>query len=113
MLDLTDWERKKYQTMGGRPVRILCIDAPGENPIVGYLLYDDGDSMACSWMSDGTFTKRELENRLNLCNAKTKRDGWVNIYPDNLTSRIYTAREDADRCAGSDRTACIHIEWEE
>ncbi len=113
MLDLTDWQNKKYQTRDGRPVRILCIDAPGEEPIVGYLVYADETSMACSWNLDGTFSRSASKSRLDLCNAKTKREGWVNIYPDNMTSSIRSTRDEADDAAGTDRIACIHIEWEE
>lgn len=33
---------KRYQTRGGQPVRILCVDAPGDYPVIGYI--DDGRS---------------------------------------------------------------------
>lgn len=43
---------------------------------------------------------------------KTKREGWINIYP-NTNAFHYETKEDADRLSASDRIACCRIEWEE
>ena len=52
---------------------------------------------------------------------KVKKEGWINLYPANGASQgapicggcVHATKEKADRDASLDRTACIHIEWEE
>lgn len=106
MLDLTDWQNKKYQTRDGRPVRILCIDAQGEQPIVG--LIPEFEAVQ-QWSLDGSFLKSRKESSLDLINAKTKREGWVNVYKEEL----FDSKESADCAAYEKRIACVKIEWEE
>lgn len=38
---------------------------------------------------------------------------WVNIEPSWSPGRLYESRELADEYAGSKRTACIEVQWEE
>lgn len=110
MLDLTDWQNKKFQTRSGDPVRILCIDAGGTYPIVGI---SEGD--VYRWCDSGTYDIDDQSTKdIDLINAKTKREGWLNICQGNSVSCfIRDSREEADKVAGSDRVACIHIEWDE
>lgn len=114
MLDLTDWQNKKFQTRNGDPVRILCIDAECDQPIIGLVKnsYEEPEQ----WSLDGTYNPRLYYECgvMDLINAKTKREGWLNIYQGpSVSGFINGSREEADKVARSDRVACIHIEWEE
>lgn len=46
---------------------------------------------------------------------KTKKEGWVNIYPNSCVRQytIYKTKEDADKHTYTDRVACVKIEWVE
>jgi hypothetical protein len=44
---------------------------------------------------------------------KTKKAGWVNIYPGNATSIVWSSRELADNNKEKSRIGCCPIEWEE
>ena len=113
MLDLTDWQNKKYQTRDGRQVRILCIDAKDEQPVIGLITTKYGEEPE-QWSIDGTYNPELYEDgSMDLINAKTKHEGWVNIYPDSATSGfLYKTKEEADGARSPNRIACIHIEWE-
>lgn len=117
MLDLTDWQSKKFQTRGGNPdVRLLCVDGPGEYPIVGFV-----DKDLIRWSIAGIYSIRGEETHYDLINAKTKREGWVNIYKDRtciVVKTIYDTKQKAESVAANiamkgDVVACIRIEWEE
>lgn len=45
--------------------------------------------------------------------AKTKRQGWVNIYRDCITVGPAQTKELADASAQPDRVACVMVEWDE
>ena len=52
----------------------------------------------------------------DLINAKTKKEGWVNIYPKDtciVTQSIHSDEARAKTMGCGDRIACVHIEWEE
>ncbi len=42
---------KKYKTRDGRDVRILCVDGPGESPVVGFAA-----GLLTRWMKCGAFS---------------------------------------------------------
>jgi hypothetical protein len=117
MLDLTDWQNKKYQTKSGKPVRILCVDAKDQQQVVGLVTTEYVEEPE-QWSIDGTYNPGNIyeSSSMDLINAKTKREGWVNIGPYGPYESIcwiYNTKEEADDAAGSERVACIHIEWEE
>jgi hypothetical protein len=116
MLDLTDWQNKKYQTRDGIPVRILCIDAKSPYPIVGLVEFfgrPDNESVE-TWTSAGKLINQlEEQYGRDLINAKTKREGWVNINERMRCGGIYATQELANDCATPLRVACLPIEWEE
>jgi hypothetical protein len=112
-LDLTDWKSKKYQTRDGRSVRILCIYSPTKQPIVGIITHEDGSHSVETWRLDGCYLYSEKEAGTDLINAKTKREGWLNINDLGRCGGIYATPEIANDCATPYRVACIHIEWEE
>lgn len=117
MLDLTDWQNKKYTTRNGKPVRILCIDMKHEHyQIVGLVSHDGKSEEIETWTIDGRyrFVRSEGESLSDLINAKTKREGWVNVYPDYQLGSVRNSKEDADRdYLAHSRIACARIEWEE
>lgn len=39
--------------------------------------------------------------------------GWVNVYPEGVTSRIHLSKFAADKGKIADRIACIHVEFKE
>lgn len=109
MLDLTYWQSKKFQTRGGNPdVRLLCVDGPGEYPIVGFVSED-----VIRWSISGIYSVNGHETHHDLINAKTKREGWVNMYPSGSLSYIYSTESAANAGHRDGRIACCRIEWEE
>ena len=121
MLDLTDWQNKKYTTRDGRPVRILCVDAKGEQPIVGLILQGGYENMT-RWCIDGRYALNhtpylDFDTHMDLFNAKTKREGWVNLSFDceyeAYAGVVYDTELDAKAHASSKNIATIRIEWEE
>jgi len=117
MLDMTDWQNKKYQTRDGHSVRILCVDARQEYSIVG-LVEEGGRDVIEAWRSNGSYMNSTLASR-DLINAKIKKEGWINIYRGGLLEPVVqNTKEDADRTDSMNRVACIRvacirIEWEE
>lgn len=113
MLDLTDWQNKKYTTRDGMPVRVLCIDAPGALPICGLL-----GEFIIRWGINGGYDIHHpvRPHEADLINAKTKKEGWVNVYSGrSMETKYFLAetKKEADSIAASDRVACVKIEWEE
>ena len=44
---------------------------------------------------------------------RVKKEGWVNVYPEGMTSMsIYKTMAVANEWASKSRIACIRIEWE-
>lgn len=69
---------KKYQTRDGRAVRILCVDGPGEQPVVGIV-----ETMVGTWNLNGVYFlhpmnegDRHLMERFDLFPVPTKHRGW-------------------------------------
>lgn len=53
----------KYKTVRGDNVRILCVDAGGDYPVVGLIEGEDG---AECWTHDGFFTAERQDSGYNL-----------------------------------------------
>ena len=43
----------KYRTRGGRLAVVLCTDAPGDWPLIGYVVGEHGQAHPRGWKSDG------------------------------------------------------------
>lgn len=98
----------QYQTRGGKPVMVLCVDAThtqgnvvalidvgrGEEP---YSFYADGRLLYC------------IDSDLDLVPVPKKHKVWVNIYPTTGNA----TREQADHYATPSRIACIPVEFTE
>ena len=75
MIDIT----KKYKTRDGRPVRILCVDAPGKYQVVGII---EGTEFPTTWTTEGMITINLPTPELDLVEDKPKLrvERWVNLY---------------------------------
>ena len=114
---------RKVMTKDGRDVRILCVDAKGDYPVVALIPDGEGEYKrdhpemytedGCSYSGRMSF--------LDLFFAPEKKVGWVNVYEgaDGNSyvgdSRIFTSKEDAEKEGKKwkDYIATVKIEWEE
>ena len=90
---------------------------------VAYNADAESDCRICAWDEDGQ-AELYYENgrfddisttKLDLFMAekpKVKKEGWVNVYPDDDVF-MYPSLEESEDAKGSKRVACIKIEWEE
>lgn len=100
---------KPLVTRAGYPVEFIGISKTHKQPLI---CVHDGCEEA--YNLDGTYfnyTPRKVSS-LDLCMAPTNREGWVNVYPNNVTY-LYLTQTIAENNAGLDRIACVHVEWEE
>jgi len=111
---------KKYQTRGGRAVRILCVDMRGQYPVSGAVSSSPDNEFVSEWTADG----------INICNAwgthndlvpvPTKHGGWCLVDTD---APSYATREEAERAFTTgvyavwnpcdDRYQIVHVTWED
>ena len=114
---------KKVVTRAGRNVRIVCTDAKGDEPIIA-LVYNNirDEENVYTYNRDGSFYGDNYDY-LDLFFDTNKREGWVNIYKDNITtftsSKIHATEKKAHEEASEvlkeygKFIATIKIEWEE
>lgn len=103
---------KEYRTRDGREVFILATNGRGLYSVVGQF-NDCGDWVHENWTADGTvFEDRRCSPR-DLIEVKPVRvfDAWVNVDEAGVTG-LFTSRGTADKFAGNNRIACIHIRQE-
>jgi hypothetical protein len=81
MLDLTNWQTRDYSTRDGREVRILCADAPGDYPVIGYFL-SQGKPIIHSWALNGHLTGVVQEQTHDLINVPRKQYRLVSEWMD-------------------------------
>ena len=113
---------RKVVTRDGRPVRIICTDRKGKQPVVA--LHQSGICEAesiLSFYANGVF-EIGRESNLDLFFAPKKHEGWTlfvnweSIGPDILDSIIYATREEAQRMRENHPGrygAIVKLEWEE
>lgn len=46
-----------YLTRDGRKARVLCVDAPGKQPVVGFTLITDTEVSTGTWGLDGSWSE--------------------------------------------------------
>ena len=108
----------KVVTRCGSPVRIICFDAAGVEPIVGLVSELFGETPV-SYMKNGSYSLVGKSSPLDLCMAPVKRTGWVNIYRNGggvLTGEtVHATREGAITVGSAEDTyiATVPVEWEE
>ena len=114
---------RKVMTKDGRDVRILCVDAKGDYPVVALIPDGEGEYKrdhpemytedGCSYSGRMSF--------FDLFFAPEILEGWVNVYEgaDGNSyigdSRIFKSKEDAEKEGKKwkDYIATVKIEWEE
>lgn len=108
---------QKVVTRDGREVRIVCTDAKGDEPIIALVYNNNRDEEnVYTYNREGIFYK-ENDSCLDLFFAPIKREGWINIYKNNITTfigDIYPSEKDAKLFKNYDLyITTIKIEWEE
>lgn len=111
---------RKVITKRGNEVRIVCTNRKNENyPIVALIQDSTGNyEDTYHYTIDGKWVKGE-NNLSDLFFAPDKKEGWVNIYKNELGTQlgeIYNSKEDAEAMAIKCKTYYItttKIEWEE
>ena len=105
---------KCYQTLDGQPVRILCVDAPGDYPVIGYI--DDGVSDPEAWTASGKyFSDSNSPSPEDLVEVREKRrlNGWINVFSDGVGEIAWQSKEQADsnasRINSKRRVACVDL----
>ena len=114
---------RNVMTKDGRDVRILCVDAKGDYPVVALIPDGEGEYKrdhpemytedGCSYSGRMSF--------LDLFFAPEKKVGWANVFggADGNSyvgdSRIFKSQEDAEKEGKKwkDYIATVRIEWEE
>lgn len=114
---------KPVQTRDGRPARIICTDAKGEQPIAALVLECAQEMLGLHSSNGAWLPGNSGPHERDLINVPQKREGWINIYPAPRldpserrvanTSHAYDTQEEAGRCAFGNRIACVKVEWEE
>ena len=124
--NLTEYLKNPSQrvvTRDGRAVRIICTDAKGDEPIVALLYNKNRDEEnVYTYSKDGIFYENNT-SCLDLFFTPIKREGWVNLYKDNITtftsSKIHATEKKAQEEASEvlkeygKFIASVKIEWEE
>lgn len=113
-LDLTkrnaDGTFQQVQTRDGRKARIICVDRKvPDYPVVALIDSNDGGEIA-SFTITGTYVQT-VTHTLDLIPIPTriKRDVWINVYRSGTDYCTHASRDLADRCASSQRLACIKV----
>lgn len=91
------------------PFTLMGTNFRGTQPVQGYA----GDATyLCRHYADGRYNCDGTDSPLDIVNVPEKIVGYVNIYLNNVGC-LSCSRSSADSSAGSDRTACIRIEYTE
>ena len=110
---------RKIVTRDGRNVRVLCINAKGDYPIVALIATLDGSiEFVCKFKKDGHFLDNDDNNsNLDLFFVPEKHERWVNLYKedDNIYASMDTfkTKREAETLSCSSCIATVKVEWEE
>lgn len=116
--------KKNYKTRDGRKVRLLCDDAPGYYPVIGYTVDEkEGRHYVKSWTKEGKYSTSVMSTHdLDLVEAKREHVGWINVdkgsdgmvcISSNKCCGLFTNRSLADDYKTDKRIACVKIKFEE
>ena len=78
---------RKVVTREGRPARVICAYAKGDQPVVA-LVDIDGNELSFSYYENGRCSKEETAADLFFDDTS---EGWINVYRDSF-GRLYTDR---------------------
>lgn len=105
-------------TRDGKPVRIVCFDAKGSQPLLGLIEWGR-DEMACRYSANGEYLNGKSNDHNLVMKATVKRNGWLNLYRIGGMVRaadggcIYKTKADALDNRAADYVATVPVEWEE
>lgn len=88
-------------------IRVLATDMQSNRPVAVSVLRLGQTECLASRLANGQNYNRE-ESCDDLIPEPLIVELWINVYPDG-SENFHKTREAADRCASSDRVACIHI----
>lgn len=104
------------QTRDGKPVRIICFDRKGNNPIVALV----GDEEVIFWYDETGKQCAGIHGNKDLFMATTKHEGWINLYKDEdgtirTGKNVHSSEKEAEISLinGTEYITTIKIEWEE
>ena len=101
----------KWQTRDGKPVEIYRQD-DGTGRILGAVYYEHEKKWGLRvWFENGGWCLKR-GHQYDLVDVPVKHIRWVNVY-DIKNPRSHPTKEKADKYAGTNRIACIKIEYEE
>ena len=107
---------KTYTTRNGMPVRILCVDKPGEMPVVALVDRGGVESIETYTARGKWLTDDANAYAFDLIEVKPVSVKWLNVYA-NGGYALHSSREVADQGAkgvtSGERTECIRIEYTE
>ena len=112
---------RKLVTGDGRKVKILCTNRKSPYPIVALVEnHDSNNEDVYSYRENGLYSLFSLSEQNNLFFAPEKHEGWINVYRNSDSGRVYTgaaydSKEDAEKRkeSGENYVTTIKIEWEE
>jgi len=106
-----DWD-KPIETTEGLPARVISRDyllSSGERQVI-VQVEKRGESSLHYYNAQGT--NRYINVKIR--NRKTKREGWVVIFPDRWAGMIWRSKEEAQRHGDTKHAIdIVKIEWEE
>lgn len=112
---MIDWD-KPIETVEGRPARVISTDHRYSGETLAVIQIEHpGFSCVGYYHQSG----EPAFGSVNIRNRKTKREGWVNVYPTMVEDEgrvitcIYTSEEEAKTIASKDVIATVKIEWGE
>jgi hypothetical protein len=77
---------KKYYYRNGEPARIICVDAPGDQPVISL----DGSGDTLKHKATGQFFLSNDESSLDLIEVREPREWVLSVKPGTLkVSEIY------------------------
>ena len=110
---------KKYRTRDGQTAHILTVDAPGEKPVIGYVIDSEGYTNPWIWSAGGGFLGVGKSGLDLIAELREKEVGWINLYRvkvddwEDTIADIFNSKYDADQLARHGRIACVRVEYEE
>ena len=100
-----------YKTRDGSDAIIYAIH-PNQKYAVHGAMYEDGEWNTEVWQLNGRYSTKPKSSYDLMPHKPETHVGWINIYGKEA-GQFYSTREDSDKSALSNRTACIRIEWHE
>src|SRR5690606_28514871 len=86
----------------GHDVRILCVDARGNHPIVGLVQRDESD-IVNTYTKEGKYIQVAADEHSHDLVLTEKKKGWINLYknPGNCywtSTALKPTKEEAKEC---------------